>query len=188
LYNPNEKYLREIYPVMKGASDFFLSSMIREPSHGWLVTAPTTSPENAFYMPDGKTVVSVCMGSTMDNQLVRELFTNTFRAAEILGIDSVYCEHLKEAVQDLPPHRISSQGYLQEWLEDYRETDPQHRHVSHLYGLHPGVQISPSTTPELAGLANKRLKGEVTEEPDGHVPGRSISGPVFITENGRINC
>ena len=158
LYNPNEKYLREIYPVMKGASDFFLSSMIREPSHGWLVTAPTTSPENAFYMPDGKTVVSVCMGSTMDNQLVRELFTNTFRAAEILGIDSVYCEQLKEAVQDLPPHRISSQGYLQEWLEDYRETDPQHRHVSHLYGLHPGVQISPATTPELAGACEQTLE------------------------------
>ncbi|MDD4499923.1 MAG: glycoside hydrolase family 95 protein, partial [Bacteroidales bacterium] len=158
LYNPNEKYLQEIYPVMKGASDFFLSSMIREPSHEWLVTAPTTSPENAFYMPDEKTVVSVCMGSTMDNQLVRELFTNTSRAAEILGIDNGFREQLQKALHDLPPHQISPEGYLQEWLEDYRETDPQHRHVSHLYGLHPGIQISPETTPELARACEKTLE------------------------------
>ncbi|MFA5302835.1 MAG: glycoside hydrolase family 95-like protein, partial [Bacteroidales bacterium] len=158
LYNPNEKYLQEVYPVMKSACEFFLSSMIREPSHGWLVTSPTTSPENAFYMPDGKTIVSVCMGSTMDNQLVRELFTNTSHASEILGIDSGFREQLQEAVQDLPPHRISPEGYLQEWLEDYRETDPHHRHVSHLYGLHPGVQISPRETPELARACEKTLE------------------------------
>jgi alpha-L-fucosidase 2 len=158
LYNPNEEYLQEIYPVMKGACEFFLSSMIRELSHGWLVTAPTTSPENAFYMPDGKTVASVCMGSTMDNQLVRELFTNTFRAAEMLGVDSGFRLQLQKAVLDLPPHQVSPEGYLQEWLEDYRETEPHHRHVSHLYGLHPGVQISPETTPELARACEKTLE------------------------------
>lgn len=158
LYNPDKEYLQEVYPVMKGACEFFLSSMIREPSQGWLVTAPTTSPENEFFMPDGITRASVCMGSTMDNQLVRELYTNTIKASEVLDLDPGFRERLREALEDLPPHKISPDGYLQEWLEDYRETEPQHRHVSHLYGLHPGNQITPETTPDLANACRATLE------------------------------
>lgn len=158
LYTLDKEYLREVYPVMKGACEFFLSSMIQEPSHGWLVTAPTSSPENAFYMPDGETVVSVCMGSTMDNQLVRELYTNTLQASRILGIDQAFGDSLHHTTQQLAPHRISPDGYLQEWLEDYRETEPQHRHVSHLYGLHPGSQITPRKTPGLAEACKATLE------------------------------
>ena len=155
LYNGDLEYLRKVYPAMKGASEFFLSTMITEPSHGWLVTAPTSSPENSFIVdgPQGKTAVSICMGPTMDIQLIRELFTNTAAAAELIypqAQEKDFVARLREALTKLPPHQISKEGYLMEWLEDYVEAEPQHRHVSHLYGLYPGNQISPSRTPELA--------------------------------------
>ena len=122
--------------------------MMREPKNGYLVTGPTSSPENEFII-DGKKI-SICMGPTMDNQLVRELFTNTISAAEILGLSGSFTDSLRTAVNELPPHKISDEGYLMEWLEDYEEADVHHRHVSHLYGLHPSNQISPTLTPELA--------------------------------------
>ena len=155
LYNGDLEYLRKVYPAMKGASEFFLSTMITEPSHGWLVTAPTSSPENSFIVdgPQGKTAVSICMGPTMDIQLIRELFTNTAAAAELIypqAQEKDFVARLREALTKLPPHQISKEGYLMEWLQDYEEAEPQHRHVSHLYGLYPGNQISPSRTPELA--------------------------------------
>ena len=158
LYTKDTTYLAEVYPVMKGACEFFLSSLIEEPTHRWLVTAPTTSPENAFYMPGTGTAVSVCMGSTMDNQIVRELFTNTSQAAVLLDTDAGFRNRLDSTVKRLPPDRIASGGYLQEWLEDYRETEPHHRHVSHLFGLHPGRQISPARTPELAEACRNTLE------------------------------
>ena len=152
-YTGDMEYLERVYPALEGASKFFLSTMMEEPSNGYLVTGPTSSPENEFIC-DGKKV-SICMGPTMDNQLVRELFTNTIEAAEILAssgmqVDSSVAERLSEALGRLAPHQISDEGYLMEWLEDYQEADIHHRHVSHLYGLHPGNQISPIRTPELA--------------------------------------
>lgn len=158
LYTRDLEYLKEIYPVMKGASAFFLSTMITEPEHGWLVTAPSSSPENAFYTEEGKTPVSVCMGPTMDNQLVRELFTNVSEAAHILETDNVYRERLIAACSKLPPHQISAEGYLMEWLKDYPETDVHHRHISHLYGLHPGNQITLSKTPDLVEACRMTLE------------------------------
>lgn len=153
IYGGDKKYLQEVYPTLKGASEFFLSTMIKEPKNGWLVTAPSSSPENTFYATDenGKLhPTSICMGPTMDSQLIRELFTNTISAAEILGKDEAFVDSLKNAVAFLPPNKIAEGGYLMEWLEDYKETDPRHRHISHLYGLHPGCEISPFRTPELA--------------------------------------
>ena len=149
-YTGDMEYLSRIYPALKWASEFFLSTMIREPSHGYLVTAPSSSPENSFY-EDGK-AVSICMGPTMDTQLVRELFQNTIDAGTLLDSTAhqSFCDTLKAALAQLPPHQISKEGYLMEWLEDYEETDIHHRHISHLYGLHPSNQISPRLTPELA--------------------------------------
>lgn len=159
VFTLDQNYLREVYPVMKGAAQFFLSSMIEEPVHGWLVTAPSSSPENGFYMPGSRTPVYVCMGPTMDVQIVKELFTNTIHAAGILNQDSDFVKELQQALEKLPPMQISSKGgYLQEWLEDYEETDVHHRHVSHLYGLHPSNQISVTETPELAEAARKTLE------------------------------
>lgn len=150
LYNGDQSYLQEIYPVLKGAADFFLSTMIEEPTHGWLVTAPTSSPENSFLFGPEKTPVSICMGPTMDNQLIRELYSNVIEASEILDTDEEYRNQLVAVREKLPPHQVSKDGYLMEWLEDYKEAEIHHRHVSHLYGLHPGNQITLTKTPELA--------------------------------------
>ena len=147
LYTGDNEFLKRIYPALEGASRFFLTTMIEEPQNGYLVTAPTSSPENGFIM-DGR-VVNICMGPTMDNQIIRELFTNTLDAAEILGETGI-CDEISDALDRLAPHKISPDGYLMEWMEDYEEADIHHRHVSHLYGLHPSNQISPTRTPELA--------------------------------------
>lgn len=163
--------------------------MIEEPKHGWLVTAPSSSPENAFYMPGTRIAVSACMGPTMDIQLVKELFTNTIQAAGILGQDRVFAGELEEAIQKLPPMQISSKGgYLQEWLEDYEETDIHHRHVSHLFGLYPSNQISVAETPELAAAAleNAGNVGEMPEQ-DGQGLGKLIFGHVYTMATGLIN-
>lgn len=157
-YTGDKDYLAMTYPALEGASRFFLSTMFHERENGYLVTGPTSSPENSFYMErlfagaqDDRVAVSVCMGPTMDNQIVRELFTNTIAAARILGLDGTgLTDSLSSAITELAPDRISKDGYLMEWLEDYEETDIRHRHVSHLYGLHPGNQISPVLTPDLA--------------------------------------
>ena len=150
-YSQDRAYLERIYPILKGAARFFASTTVREPRHGWLVTAPTSSPENAFYVP-GDTVhpVSICMGPTMDVQLLTELYTNVISAARILGRDADLVARLEADLKQFPPMQVSKKGYLQEWLEDYREVDVHHRHVSHLYGLHPANLISPLRTPELA--------------------------------------
>lgn len=165
LYTHDLDYLEKVYPALEGASRFFLSTMIREPEHGYLVTAPSSSPENSFYTTrtDAEwTPVSICMGPTMDTQLVRELFSNTIEAYSSLNPGNqspkAFIDSLETALAGLAPHKISPDGYLQEWLVDYEETDPQHRHVSHLYGLHPGSQISPSRTPDLAEACRKTLE------------------------------
>ena len=159
-YTADVEYLSKVYPALEGASRFFLSTMITDPSTGYLVTAPTSSPENAFVI-DGKEV-SICMGPTMDNQLIRELWGNTLKAAEVLrsldyARDDMFLSKISEAITKLAPNKISEQGYLMEWLEDYQEVDPQHRHVSHLYGLHPGNEISPTQTPQLAEACRATL-------------------------------
>ena len=140
-------FLKEAYPLMKEAAQFFLDAMIEEPEHGWLVTAPTTSPENAFYLNDS-TPVSVCMGSTMDVQIVSELYDAVCQSADILNIDEAFSDSLRIAKSHFPPMQVSEKGYLQEWLKDYKEVEPQHRHVSHLFGLYPGTMLTQSKTPE----------------------------------------
>src|SRR5690554_689833 len=157
-FSGDEEYLGSIFPVLTGAADFFLSSMIKEPTNGWLVTAPSSSPENAFYLPGSSNPVYVCMGPTMDVQIITELFTNILNAAEILGIEDETTRSIREALPKMPPLQISPDGYLQEWLEDYEEQDPRHRHVSHLYGLHPSNQVSPVSTPDLAAAARETLE------------------------------
>lgn len=158
LYTQDKDYLRRIYPILKGSARFFSSTTVQEPSHGWLVTAPTSSPENSFYVPgDSVTPVSICMGPTMDVQLLTELYTNVITAARLLDCDADYVAKLEADLKKFPPMQISKEGYLQEWLEDYKEVDVHHRHVSHLYGLHPGNLISPESTPELAEACRMTL-------------------------------
>jgi alpha-L-fucosidase 2 len=157
LFTKDIDYLNEIYPVMKGAAQFFNSIMIEENEHSWLVTAPTSSPENSFYLPDGR-IASVCMGPTMDIQIITELYQNVIASAELLNIDKEFCDTLKNALTKFPPMQISEGGYLQEWLKDYGEPEIHHRHVSHLFGLHPGRLITKSKTPELYDACKMSLE------------------------------
>lgn len=150
-------YLKDIYPILKGAAQFYNSILVKDDKTGWLVTSPSSSPENTFYLPNGKTA-SICVGATIDNQIIRELFNNVITASQKLGIDKKFSDTLKKKLPQLPPAGvISPSGRIMEWLEDYKETDSQHRHISHLYGLFPGNLITPGKTPELAEAAKKTL-------------------------------
>ncbi|MCH5239045.1 MAG: glycoside hydrolase family 95 protein [Muribaculaceae bacterium] len=156
-YTGDKDFLAKYYPVMKGAAMFFYSTMIEEPKNGWLVTAPSSSPENEFYLPGDNTPLSVCMGPTMDTQIIGELWSKVIKAANILEVVDEDIPKLKQAIEKLPPMQVDSQGRLMEWLEEYDEVDPHHRHVSHLYGLYPGYSISVEKTPELIDAARKTL-------------------------------
>jgi alpha-L-fucosidase 2 len=131
--------------------------LMEEPKRGWLVTGPSNSPENSFRLPNGQ-AAHVCMGPTVDMQQLRELFGNTARAADILGVDDEFREQLLAKRARLAPNQIGPDGRLQEWLEPYGETDPHHRHVSHMYGLYPYFEINPYGAPELAQAARKSLE------------------------------
>ena len=154
-YSRDKEYLARVYPAMKGAAQFFLDTLVEEPKHKWLVTSPSLSPENGH--PFG---TSVCAGPTMDMQILRDLFSNCIRAAEILGVDEDFRKQAAATRQRLAPNQIGSAGQLQEWLEDWDMKAPEihHRHVSHLYGLYPSDQIHVRTTPDLAAAARKSLE------------------------------
>jgi len=161
VYTGDRRYLHSVYPILRGASECFKSLLIEvpagdKPGTTWLVTAPSNSPENAFRLPDGR-VAHTCMGPTMDQQIIRELFRNTARAARELGLDPAFASELDGLRARLAPHQIGPDGRLQEWLEPYDEPEPTHRHTSHLYGLHPGDQITLDATSALAEATRKTL-------------------------------
>ncbi len=157
-YTLDKNYLKRIYPTLKGAAEFFQDVLIAEPKNGWLVTAPSNSPENSFKDPKTGEGVANCMGPTMDQQIARELFGNVIEASKILGIDADFRQELEALRPKLAPNQIGRHGQLMEWLEDYEEADPHHRHMSHLYGLHPGQEISPDRTPALAQAARVTME------------------------------
>ncbi len=155
-------FLAWAYPILKGSSLFYLDNLVEEPKHGWLVTGPSNSPENRFKMADGR-AANVCLGPTIDMQQLRELFGNTARAAEVLGLDADLRGELLAKRARLAPNLIGPDGRLQEWLEPYVEAEPKHRHVSHLYGLHPGNEITPDGTPDLAKAVRASLESRGDE-------------------------
>ena len=144
------------YPIMKDAAAFYLDWLV-ENKQGQLVTAPSTTPENNFIGPDGKPH-DVSIATTMDMSIIWDLFTNVIEASEALNVDPEYRKMLTEKRAKLFPLQIGKKGNLQEWYKDFEEQDPLHRHVSHLFGLHPGRQISPITTPDFAKAAEKTLE------------------------------
>jgi alpha-L-fucosidase 2 len=156
-FTKDVNYLKKIYPIIKGSAQFYSSVLVADPKTGWMMTAPSVSPENSFYMANGKTA-NVTMGPTIDNQIVRELFTNVMEAAKKLGKDEALQTSLQQKLDKLPPAgRISKDGRIMEWIEDYKETDPQHRHISHLYGVYPASLITVDGTPDLAEASKKTL-------------------------------
>jgi alpha-L-fucosidase 2 len=158
-YGLDRAFLRDrAYPVLKEAAEFFLDYLVQHPAYpGTLVTGPSTSPENRYVLPDG-TVGALCMGPAMDTQILRELFGRVAEASTELGVDETFREEIAAARDRLPAERIGKHGQLQEWLEDYDEHEPGHRHISHLFGLHPAAQITPRGTPELAHAARVSLE------------------------------
>jgi alpha-L-fucosidase 2 len=154
-FSCDKEFLAKTYPVMKGAAQFFLDTLVEEPNHHWLVTCPSLSPENTH--PYG---VSICAGPTMDMEILHDLFSNCISASEILGVDKEFRQKLVTARARLAPLQIGKAGQLQEWLDDWdmQAPDIHHRHVSHLYGLFPSDQISVRKTPKLAAAARKSLE------------------------------
>lgn len=157
-FTDDQAYLKSIYPILKGSAQFYKSILVKDERTGWLVTSPSSSPENSFLLPNGNHA-SICVGAAIDNQIIRELFGNMITATEKLKIDKAFADSLRADLKLLPPAGIiSADGRIQEWLEDYKETDPQHRHISHLYGLYPASLITANGTPELAAAAKKSLE------------------------------
>lgn len=156
-FTGDKKFLKETaYPLMKGAALFSLDWLV-EDKDGYLVTAPSSSPENDFiYAKDKRAGIS--MATTMDMSIIWDLFTNLIDASKELGMDQDFQKLLIEKKKKLYPLHIGHKGNLQEWYKDWEDIEPQHRHVSHLFGLHPGRQISPISTPEFANAAKKTLE------------------------------
>ena len=154
-FSGDKAFLAKVYPVMKGATEFFLDTLVRDPKHGYLVTSPSISPENMHPFD-----TSICAGPTMDSQIIRDLFDDTVKAAELLGLDPEFRATVSAARAKLAPNRVGKQGQLMEWLEDWdaQAPEPNHRHVSHLFGLYPSAQITVRGTPELAAAVKKSLE------------------------------
>jgi alpha-L-fucosidase 2 len=167
-FTQDRQFLRDHgFPLMKGAAEFMLDFLVKAPKgspvEGKLVTNPSHSPENAFRKADG-TTSQFTYGATMDLEIVYDLFNNCLDAIDVLRKDQkrAYIDfraELAKALKDLAPLQISKKtGRLQEWIEDYDEPEPGHRHVSHMYGLYPGNEISIKETPALAAAARKSLE------------------------------
>jgi len=161
-YNCDTRYLADVFPLMKGAAEFFLDVLVVEPGTDFLVTCPSMSPENIHAAG-----ASICAGPAMDRQILRDLFTQCIEATRILHTDPDFAQQVQRALARLPPDRIGHEGQLQEWLQDWdmQAKDLHHRHVSHLYGLFPSSQINLEDTPELAAAARRSLEirgGEAT--------------------------
>jgi alpha-L-fucosidase 2 len=162
LFSGDRNYLSEVYPLMRGACEFFLDFLVREPRNNWLVVAPSYSPENSPAV-NGKRSFVVVAGTTMDNQMVFDLFSNTLDAIQALSADhklnesTAFADSLRTVKQQLAPMQIGHWGQLQEWMDDWDNPKDHHRHVSHLWGLYPGRQISAYRTPVLFEAAKTSL-------------------------------
>ena len=160
-FSNDAAFLRErAYPTMKDAARFILDFLVEAPKEsrfaGKLITIPSHSPENRFLKPSGEKV-SLTFSSTMDLMIINNLFTHCIAASEILGVDEDFRKELRAALDRMIPLQIGKAGQLQEWPEDYAEPEPGHRHMSHMFGVYPGEQITPEGTPELAAAARKSL-------------------------------
>jgi alpha-L-fucosidase 2 len=154
MYSGDKAYLKSVYPIIRGAAQYYLEAMIEEPEHHWLVVSPSTSPENN---PPAYGSASIDAGVTMDNQIVFDIFSEVISASKILGIDKDFAAKVKASRDRLPPMQVGQYGQLQEWLHDLDSPKDHNRHVSHLYGLYPSNQISPYRTPQLFDGARTSL-------------------------------
>lgn len=155
LYSGDIDFLRSVYPILKSAGQFFDQVMVKEPTRGWLVLCPSSSPENTHPGSDGASTTAA--GCTMDNQLIFDLWNSIISSSKILKTDARYAAYLKKRLAEMAPMQVGRWGQLQEWMFDWDNPEDTHRHVSHLYGLFPSNQISPFRTPELFAAARTSL-------------------------------
>lgn len=161
LFSKDKNFLKNrAYPLMKEAALFYIDFMMVHPENGWLISGPTSSPENSFITSDGIKSI-VCMSPAMTTQIISDLFSACIEAGEILNCDEDFRNDLKKKIEKLPPMNIGKLGQLQEWIEDFEDADPGHRFISHLYGVYPGRMISVEKTPELANAAKVSLERRV---------------------------
>jgi alpha-L-fucosidase 2 len=157
LFTGDRKYLKWAYPIMKGAARFYADMLIEDPKHHWLVFAPANSPENSFKNRDGKES-SIALGATVYSQMIDYLFNACIESSKVLNVDGDFRNELSAKRANLAPTQIGPDGRIMEWHEPYAETEPTHRHVSHLWGLYPGDEISTISSPNLAAAAAKSLE------------------------------
>lgn len=155
LYTGDVDFLRSAYPIMKEAGLFFDEIMVKEPLHNWLVVCPSNSPENVHAGSHGKATTAA--GCTLDNQLIFDLWNQIITTARLLNTDTDFASHLQQRLKEMAPMQVGRWGQLQEWMMDWDDPQDVHRHVSHLYGLFPGNQISPYRTPQLFDAARTSL-------------------------------
>ncbi|AHG92260.1 alpha-L-fucosidase (plasmid) [Gemmatirosa kalamazoonensis] len=155
-FGRDTEYLRGAYPIMRGAAEFYLDWLVPD-AQGRLVTSPSTSPELKFLLPDGR-AAAVSAGATMDRALVWDLFTNVIEASEVLGTDAAFRARVRAARARLIPYQIGARGQLQEWAHDWPEQEPRHRHFSHLFGVHPGRELTRDATPALFAAARRSME------------------------------
>ncbi len=156
-YSLDQAFLRDrAYPRLKEIAEFFLDYLVPGPD-GTLLSGPSQSPENKYRLPDG-TTASLCMSPAMDTEIIRAIFDRVSRSSKILGVDDALRAQVEAAAKRLPPFKIGKDGALQEWNEDYAETEPGHRHISHLFALYPDHQITLRETPDLAKAARAVLE------------------------------
>jgi len=156
-FSGDREYLQRAYPVMKESAEFYLDWLVKHPKTGKLVSGPSTSPEHEYIALDGQRGW-LCMGPSMDQQVIWDLFGNVLEAAKELGIDDDFVRRVRDSRGQLLGPQIGADGRLMEWAEPFNEAEPGHRHMSHLFALHPGRQITPRGTPELAAAAKKSLE------------------------------
>ena len=157
-FTGDKKFLKaRAYPILKEASLFLLDWLVEDPKTGKLVSGPSNSPENAFKAPDGKNV-NLSMGPSMDQEIIWDTFTNLIEAAGILGIKDDFVEQVVAAREKLALPKIGSDGRLMEWAEEFAEPEPGHRHMSHLFAVHPGRQFTTRNSPEMLAAAQKSIE------------------------------
>jgi alpha-L-fucosidase 2 len=157
-YTQDKEFLRKrAFPVLKEAALFYLDWLVRHPASGKWVSGPSISPENRYRIPSGEEA-SICMGASMDQQIIWDTFTNVLEAAERLGISDEYTRQVEQVRAELAMPEIGPDGRLLEWNEPFAEVEPGHRHISHMYALHPGNQYTLSRAPEMMGAARKSLE------------------------------
>ncbi|HEY9008973.1 glycoside hydrolase family 95 protein [Ohtaekwangia sp.] len=163
MFTGDVQFLRQYYPVLKGASRFFADVLQEDPEHHWMIVSPSVSPENT-YQYSATERASITAGATMDNQLLFDLFTRTIKASEILKNDKAFADTLRQLKERLAPMQVGKYSQLQEWMHDWDNPNDKHRHVSHLYGLYPSSQITPYRTPELFAASRNTLiqRGDVS--------------------------